>query len=106
MSHAAEERMKLGSLKEGGRDGTLVVVDRNLQRAVRADGIAATLQQALDDWSNAAPRLNALYQALQEGRTTVEGAATFADGYRIQLVLDAARRADESGCWAEVERKY
>lgn len=60
--------MKLGSLKEGGRDGTLVVVDRTLKRAVRADGIAATLQQALDDWSNAAPRLNALYQALLEGR--------------------------------------
>ncbi len=59
--------MKLGSLKEGGRDGTLIVVDRKLRRAVRADGIAATLQQALDDWSNAAPRLNALYQALQEG---------------------------------------
>ena len=26
--------MKLGSLKEGGRDGTLVVVDRTLKRAV------------------------------------------------------------------------
>ena len=41
--------------------------------------------------------------ALREGRTTVEGAATFADGYRTQLVLDAARRADESGCWAKSE---
>ena len=50
--------MKLGSLKEGGRDGSLIVVSRDLTRAVRATGIAATLQQALDDWSNAAPRLN------------------------------------------------
>src|SRR5690606_25219183 len=58
--------MKLGSLKEGGRDGTLVVVSRDLSRAVRADGIA-TLQQALEDWSNAAPRLNALAQALEAG---------------------------------------
>jgi fumarylacetoacetate (FAA) hydrolase len=56
--------MKLGSLKEGGRDGTLIVVSRDLNRAVRADGIAPTLQRALEDWSNAAPRLNALSDAL------------------------------------------
>jgi fumarylacetoacetate (FAA) hydrolase len=60
-------RMKLGSLKEGGRDGTLVVVSRDLSRAVRATGIAPTLQRALEDWSNAAPRLNALSDALNAG---------------------------------------
>ena len=60
--------MKLGSLKEGGRDGTLVVVSRDLSRAVRADGIATTLQQALDDWQHAAPRLVALAQALEAGQ--------------------------------------
>ena len=59
--------MKLGSLKEGGRDGTLVVVSRDLQRAVRATGIAPTLQRALEDWSNLAPRLNALSDALNDG---------------------------------------
>ncbi len=59
--------MKLGSLKEGGRDGTLIVVSRDLTRAVRAGGIAPTLQAALDDWSNSAPRLNALYVDLNEG---------------------------------------
>ncbi|MCL7714889.1 fumarylacetoacetate hydrolase family protein [Stenotrophomonas mori] len=64
--------MKLGSLKEGGRDGTLIVVARDLTRAVRATGIAPTLQQALEDWSNAAPRLNALSQALAAGQA--EGA--------------------------------
>src|SRR5690606_24535998 len=42
-----ESPMKLGSLKEGGRDGTLVVVSRDLTRAVRAAGIAPTLQRAL-----------------------------------------------------------
>lgn len=36
--------------------------------------------------------------ALREGRTSVEGAATFADGHRTQLVLDAARAAHEGGC--------
>ena len=59
--------MKLGSLKEGGRDGTLVVVSRDLSRAVRADAIAPTLQAALDDWSNTAPRLNALAAGLEAG---------------------------------------
>lgn len=59
--------MKLGSLKEGGRDGTLIVVSRDLTHAVRAPGIAATLQSALDDWHRIAPRLNALYEQLQSG---------------------------------------
>jgi len=59
--------MKLGSLKAGGRDGTLVVVSRDLTRAVNAAAIAPTLQAALDDWSNAAPRLNALSAELNDG---------------------------------------
>ena len=59
--------MKLGSLKEGGRDGTLIVVSRDLARAVRAQGIATTLQAALEDWSNLAPRLNALSESLNAG---------------------------------------
>lgn len=59
--------MKLGSLKEGGRDGTLIVVSRDLRHGVRATGIAATLQQALEDWSHMAPRLNALYESLNAG---------------------------------------
>jgi len=64
--------MKLASLKQGGRDGTLVVVSRDLSRAVKATAVAPTLQAALDDWSNAAPRLNALSEALNAG--TAEGA--------------------------------
>jgi fumarylacetoacetate (FAA) hydrolase len=60
--------MKLGSLKEGGRDGSLIVVSRDLTRAVRAKGIASTLQAALDDWSSSAPRLNALYAELNDGK--------------------------------------
>ncbi|WP_448096544.1 fumarylacetoacetate hydrolase family protein [Luteibacter yeojuensis] len=64
--------MKLASLKEGGRDGTLVVVDRTLTRAVKATGIAPTLQAALDEWHAMAPRLNALSEALNAGKA--EGA--------------------------------
>lgn len=42
-----------------------------------------------------------IIEALREGRSTVEGAATFQDGYRTQLVLDAARKSNETGCWAK-----
>lgn len=61
--------MKLASLKAGGRDGTLIVVSRDLARGVKASGIADTLQAALDDWSNLAPRLNTLYQELNAGQS-------------------------------------
>jgi predicted dehydrogenase len=46
-----------------------------------------------------------IVEALREGRTTIEGAASFEDGYRTQLVLDAARRANETGCWQKVDQK-
>lgn len=60
--------MKLATLKQGGRDGTLIVVSRDLSQAVRAEGIAATLQAALDEWDHLAPRLNALYDELNAGQ--------------------------------------
>jgi len=59
--------MKLASLKAGGRDGTLIIVNRALTHFVPATGIAETMQQALDNWSTSAPRLNALYEALEHG---------------------------------------
>lgn len=60
--------MKLASLKSGGRDGTLIVVNRALTQFITADEIAGTLQQALENWSNSAPRLNALSDALNAGQ--------------------------------------
>lgn len=59
--------MKLASLKIGGRDGTLIVVSKDLQRAVAVPSIAPTLQRALEDWQDAAPRLNRVYEALNHG---------------------------------------
>jgi len=63
--------LKLASLKRGGRDGTLVVVNRALTQFVTVPDIADTLQQALDDWANAAPRLNAVSEALNLGQCEV-----------------------------------
>lgn len=59
--------MKLASLKEGGRDGTLIVVSRDLQSAVRVSDIAPTLQAALDRWSHTAPQLAERYDQLLDG---------------------------------------
>jgi fumarylacetoacetate (FAA) hydrolase len=57
--------MKLASLKSG-RDGRLIVVNRNLSRGVLVPQIATTLQQALDHWNDSEPRLQAVYEALQQ----------------------------------------
>lgn len=58
--------MKLGSLRHR-RDGKLVVVSRDLKRAVAAQSIAPTMQAALDDWDALAPRLTELYEDLNAG---------------------------------------
>ncbi|MBK7975372.1 MAG: fumarylacetoacetate hydrolase family protein [Deltaproteobacteria bacterium] len=60
--------MKLGSLRTGGRDGTLVVVSRDLRLAVAPLDLCPTLQHALDDWDAIAPRLAEVAAALEEGR--------------------------------------
>ncbi|MES2114193.1 MAG: fumarylacetoacetate hydrolase family protein [Pseudomonadota bacterium] len=60
--------MKLATIKDGTRDGQLAVVARDLKTAQLADGIAPTLQRALDDWAFIAPQLEQLYQELSHGR--------------------------------------
>jgi len=59
--------MKLASLKHG-RDGKLLVVSRDLSRAVAAADIAPTLQAALDSWSETGLRLTERSEALNAGR--------------------------------------
>ena len=59
--------MKLGTLKDGSRDGKLLVVSKDLARAVIAVSAAPTLQQALEGWENSQPRLQALYDDLNAG---------------------------------------
>ncbi|MBD9424640.1 fumarylacetoacetate hydrolase family protein [Pseudomonas sp. PDM15] len=58
--------MKLASLNLG-RDGELIVVSRDLTRAVKVPQIAATLQAALDDWEVKRPLLESVYQRLNDG---------------------------------------
>lgn len=62
--------MKLATLKDGSRDGQLVVVSRDLKTAQIANGIATTLQRALDDWDFMKPQLEAVYEALNAGKAS------------------------------------
>lgn len=62
--------MKLATLRSGGRDGTLVVVSRDLKRAILAERVGlTTLQSALEQWSIAAPRLARLSRACDQNDT-------------------------------------
>src|SRR5471032_89403 len=60
--------MKLATLKNGHRDGALIVVSRDLSHYISAAAIAPTLQAALDDWEAIAPRLEQVYAALNAGQ--------------------------------------
>jgi fumarylacetoacetate (FAA) hydrolase len=60
--------MKLATLKDGSRDGQLVVVSRDLASAHFATGMATTLQQVLDDWNFISPQLEDLAATLNGGK--------------------------------------
>src|SRR5918999_4471123 len=57
--------MKLATLKDGTRDGKLVVVSRDLTRFTDASFLVRTLQAALDDWSRIAPHLATIAESLE-----------------------------------------
>lgn len=80
--------MKLATMRDGSRDGQLVVVSRDLARAHYVGGIAHTLQQALEDWNFIAPQLQDLSDELNAGRA------------RHAFALDAAQ------CFAPLPRSF
>ena len=92
--------MKLASLK-GGRDGRLMVVSRDLSRAVPATGIAATLQAALDDWDRVRTHLEAIYRALNDGKA--DGAVAFDEAACASPLPRAYQWADGSAYLVHVE---
>ncbi|MBO6802139.1 MAG: 2-keto-4-pentenoate hydratase, partial [Thalassospira sp.] len=59
--------MKLATLKNGTRDGQLVLVSKDLSEYVDASAIAPTLQAALDSWADIAPRLQDLARDVEAG---------------------------------------
>lgn len=59
--------MKLATLRDGSRDGRLLVVRRDGQVATPAPDAWPTMQRALDDWDAALPALRALADKLERG---------------------------------------
>lgn len=99
--------MKLASLKSAGRDGTLVVVSRDLSRAVAVPDIAPTLQAALDDWAALSPRLANVAEAIEAAKvSTINGMEVFAlDPAQLAAPLPRAYEfVDGSAYLPHVER--
>lgn len=94
--------MKLASLKKGGRDGTLIVVDRDLGSYAEVGDIAATLQGALDDWQAKSPLLAETYQALCAG--DLAGSQPLAVAELASPLPRAYQFLDGSAYLAHVER--
>ena len=93
--------MKLATLKDGSRDGQLVVVSRDLSQAHYATGIANSLQQVLDDWAFMAPQLEDLSVALNQGRA--RHAFAFDPAQCMAPLLRAFQWADGSAYLNHVE---
>jgi fumarylacetoacetate (FAA) hydrolase len=62
--------MKLASLRGGGRDGRLIVVDKGLQWMIPVPEIASSLRAALEDWPNVVGPLRAVYNRLNQHKGT------------------------------------
>jgi len=86
--------VKLASLKSGGRDGTLVIVSRDLARALAVPEIAPSLQHALDEWQRLEPRLKARSDLLNAGEE--KGAIAFSPDKAAAPLPRAYQWADGS----------
>lgn len=64
--------MKLATLKDGSRDGCLVVVSKDLTQCTKVGHIAPTLQAALDNWIICGPQLADVAEALENGSQPAE----------------------------------
>ncbi|MFD0668297.1 fumarylacetoacetate hydrolase family protein [Ramlibacter sp. MAHUQ-53] len=88
MAHDTSLSLRLASLRDGSRDGRLVLVDAGQRRCLAVPHIAAHLQAALDDWATAAPRL-----AAEQARLDAAG-------------WPGAQAFDPAACMAPLPRAY
>ena len=58
--------MKLATLRDGTPDGRLVVVSRDLRRAIGATNVAKSLLAALESWEKTELRLRELHRLLRQ----------------------------------------
>lgn len=92
--------MKLATLKNQSRDGQLVVVSRDLTRALPVPQIAPTLQAALDDWERTLSRLRDAAESLERGAA---GAVAFDAGQAMAPLPRAYQWVDGSAYVNHVE---
>ena len=83
--------MKLATLNNGTRDGQLVVVTSDMSRCVAVGEIAATMQDAMDDWARVSPLLQQEFEKLSEGGgEPFDAAAAMAPLPRAHLWADGS----------------
>jgi fumarylacetoacetate (FAA) hydrolase len=92
--------MKLATLRDGTRDGQLVVVSDDLERYTPAGSVVGTLQGALDDWDRHEPGLAELAQTLNLGAVKGE---PFDQGEALSPLPRAYQWADGSAYVNHVE---
>lgn len=93
--------MKLATLNNNTRDGQLIVVSKDLTRAIHVPEIAVTLQQALDSWAEHKPKLEQVYNDLNNNK--IKDAFVF-DVYKVMAPLPRAYQwADGSAYVSHVE---
>lgn len=93
--------MKLGTIDNGTRDGELVVVNKNLTKALRVPSIAATMQQAIDNWGKCESLLREIVQQLEEEK--IEGIFDFTNAKIMAPIPRAYHWADASAYVTHVE---
>jgi fumarylacetoacetate (FAA) hydrolase len=98
--------VKLASMKAASRDGFLVVVDRALARAADATAVAATMQEAIERWTEIHPRLRELSREVEEGsvRGLFDFRAALAEGRVAAPLPRAYEWLDGSAYLSHVER--
>jgi fumarylacetoacetate (FAA) hydrolase len=90
----ARHPLRLATLRDGTRDGRLVLVDEAQRRCAAVSQIARHLQAALDDWAQTAPRLAAAQRQLED--TQWAGAEPFSAAQCMAPLPRAYQWADAS----------
>lgn len=93
--------MKLASIENKTRDGKLVVVNRDLTKAVEVSQIAPTMQFALDNWNNVEEKLKQVYDDLNKGN--ILNTIDFSEAKKLAPIPRAYHWADGSAYVTHVE---
>lgn len=93
--------MKLASIDNNTRDGQLVVVNKELTKAVKVSEIAETMQFAIDNWKETEAKLQAVYKDLNSNK--LPNAFSFSSVKVLAPIPRAYHWADGSAYVTHVE---